>query len=133
MFQAKLMVWITVFVFVIYGALFVVSPGVMFERVTGSELLSRSALIDVRATYGGLSVAVGLVLARLALNADTLRTAVMASMWLAALMGLTRAMGFLVDQNPSDTMVFYLGAEVVFTLWGGLILRKLRTRRYYFK
>ncbi|MCL9774128.1 DUF4345 family protein [Vibrio methylphosphonaticus] len=133
MFQAKLMVWLTIIVFVIFGALFVVSPSVMFERVTDTEITSTSGKIDISAMYGGLSIAIGVILAKLVLTHDTLRTAVLAASWIAGLMALTRGLAIAVVHNPNETMWLYFSTELFFTMWGLFILRKLRSRRFYFK
>ncbi|MCW8346436.1 DUF4345 domain-containing protein [Vibrio sp. ZSDZ65] len=133
MFQAKLMVWFTIIVFVIFGGLFVASPSVMFERVTDAEITSASGRIDISAMYGGLSIAIGVILAKLVLKHDTLRMAVLAATWVAGLMAITRGLAIVVVQNPNETMWLYFSTEVVFTIWGILILRKLRSRRFYFK
>ena len=133
MFQAKLMVWFTIIVFVIFGVLFVASPSVMFERVTDAEITSASGRIDISAMYGGLSIAIGVILAKLVLKHDTLRMAVLAATWVAGLMAITRGLAIVVVQNPNETMWLYFSTEVVFTIWGILILRKLRSRRFYFK
>ncbi|MGF1777051.1 DUF4345 family protein [Vibrio nomapromontoriensis] len=133
MFQAKLMVWFTIIVFVIFGVLFVVAPSVMFERVTDAEITSTSGIIDISAMYGGLSIAVGVILAKLVWATDTLRTAVLAATWIASLMALTRWLAIAVVQSPNDTMWVFFFMEAVFAVWGMLILRKLRSRRFYFK
>ncbi|MGF1748535.1 DUF4345 family protein [Vibrio cionasavignyae] len=133
MFQAKLMVWFTIIVFIIFGVLFVVAPSVMFERVTDAEITSTSGMIDISAMYGGLSIAVGVILAKLVWATDTLRTAVLAATWIASLMALTRWLAIAVVQSPNDTMWVFFFMEAVFAVWGMLILRKLRSRRFYFK
>ncbi|GAL17804.1 DUF4345 family protein [Vibrio maritimus] len=133
MFQAKLMVWITTLVFFGYGLLFSLSPNMLFERVTDSALFSYSAAIDIRATYGGMMMAIGIILALLVLRAETLKLSVIAATLLAGLMAVTRLMGIVVESQPNDTMQIYLATEVFFTVWGLFILWKLPKRRFYFK
>ncbi|MBY6196118.1 DUF4345 family protein [Vibrio hangzhouensis] len=133
MFQAKLMVWISALVFFGYGFLFSLSPNTLFERVTESALFSYSASIDVRATYGGMTLAIGIILALLVIKQDTLKLSVIAATLLAGLMAVTRMMGIVAESQPNDTMVFYLGTEVFFSLWGLFILWKFPKRRMYFK
>ncbi|WP_234497066.1 DUF4345 family protein [Vibrio maritimus] len=133
MFQAKLMVWITTLVFLGYGLLFSLSPNMLFERVTDSALFSYSAAIDIRATYGGMMMAIGIILALLVLRAETLKLSVIAATLLAGLMAVTRLMGIVVESQPNDTMQIYLATEVFFTVWGLFILWKLPKRRFYFK
>lgn len=133
MFQAKLMVWITTLVFFGYGLLFSLSPNMLFERVTDSALFSYSAAIDIRATYGGMMMAIGIILALLVFRAETLKLSVIAATLLAGLMAVTRLMGIVVESQPNDTMQIYLATEVFFTVWGLFILWKLPKRRFYFK
>jgi hypothetical protein len=133
MFQAKLMVWITALVFLGYGVLFSLSPSTLFERVTDSALFSYSAAIDVRATYGGMMAAIGIILALLVLKEETLKLSVISATLLAGLMAVTRTMGIIAETQPNDTMQIYLITEVFFTLWGLFILWKFPKRRMYFK
>ncbi|WP_038223042.1 DUF4345 domain-containing protein [Vibrio mediterranei] len=133
MIQAKLMVWITALIFSGYGVLFTLSPNTLFECVTDSALFSYSASIDVRATYGGMSVAVGIILILLVIKNETLKVSVVASTLLAGFMALARTVGIAIESQPNDTMLLYLLAEAFFTLWGVFILWKLPKRRFYFK
>ena len=59
---ARLMILLTALVFAAYGVGFIVAPLSMLEWATGAVVNTPSAIIDLRATYGGLSLAVGLVL-----------------------------------------------------------------------
>ena len=59
---ARLMILLTALVFAAYGVGFIVAPLTMLEWATGAVVNTPSAIIDLRATYGGLSLAVGLVL-----------------------------------------------------------------------
>ncbi|GMQ49045.1 DUF4345 family protein [Vibrio sp. 10N] len=133
MFQAKLMVWITALVFFGYGVLFSLSPSALFERVTDSALFSYSAAIDVRATYGGMMTAVGIILVLLVLKQETLKLSVVSATLLAGCMAVTRAMGIVAETQPNDTMQIYLITELFFTLWGLFILWRLPKRRLYFR
>lgn len=49
--------------FVVYGLAFVVAPEAVGRAITGSAPGTPSGVIDMRATYGGMTVAVGLALA----------------------------------------------------------------------
>ena len=62
--------------FLIYGLLFAIFPAQFSEITTGNIHSTSSSLIDMRATYGGMSIAVGLVLMLLAIKKETLPTAV---------------------------------------------------------
>ena len=64
----RILVWLNALFFLAYGALFILAPGWAAALVTDTRPGSASGLIDMRATYGGMSLAVGLLFALLARN-----------------------------------------------------------------
>ena len=60
--MARLLIYATGLFFVLYGAAFSVLPVEMASLVTGGSRSTPSGLIDLRATYGGMSIAVGITL-----------------------------------------------------------------------
>jgi hypothetical protein len=57
-------------VFVLYGLTFIVFPEFLSQFVTGAVPASASGMIDMRATYGGMSIAIGALLFILAANQE---------------------------------------------------------------
>ena len=58
----KVYIWFVALFFIVYGVAFVISPVRLTAWATSGELLTPSNVTDVRATYGGMTIAVGLVL-----------------------------------------------------------------------
>ena len=57
------LLWINAAFFLVFGALFLVAPGVFAELLTGATPATTNALIDIRATYGGMALGIGLFFA----------------------------------------------------------------------
>ena len=99
--------------FVVYGVLFSTLPATFSALVTDSLPASSSSLIDMRATYGGMSIAVGIVLVMLSSNKETLRQAVVMLFLLMVCMASTRTIGMVADGDPNLVMYVYLILEVI--------------------
>jgi hypothetical protein len=83
-------------IFALYGLLFSIAPVELARLVTGDAPSSPSALIDMRATYGGMSIAVGMILMLLALKAETIRIGVVSLLLVMVCMAATRIVGIAV-------------------------------------
>jgi hypothetical protein len=55
----RFVIFLAAIFFVLYGIAFSILPAEMSVLVTGSKPQGPSALVDFRATYGGMTVAVG--------------------------------------------------------------------------
>ncbi len=110
--KGKLLSYVGSAFFVVYGISFSVIPHELAEFVTGATPGSPSAAIDLRATYGGMSVAVGVIIYLLANNTETVRIAVVSLLLLMLCMASTRVLGILLDGDPNSMMYVYLGLEV---------------------
>lgn len=60
--MSKGLILLTSAVFFFYGLAFAIAPNSMLSQATGGYATSTSMLVDMRATYGGMSVGVALVL-----------------------------------------------------------------------
>lgn len=103
-------------IFALYGIAFALFPEPMAIFVTGSIPESTSALIDMRATYGGLCLAVGVVFALLACKAAMVRTGVVVLAIVLGGMAGTRALGIILDGDPNPLMNLYLATEILVAL-----------------
>lgn len=119
---SKLIVALTAMVFIAYGAGFVVVPEPLSQWVTGSTPLTPSALIDMRATYGGMSIAVGLFL--IFMSRHDLRLGLMGVVVVMLCMALARASGILIDGAANPFMYVYLVLEVAVALVAGVLLKQ---------
>ncbi len=110
---ANAIVWLTATLFIAYGVVFAVAPAFMMEFVSGSAFGSTSAAIDARSTFGGLTIAVGVVIAILGTNDNSMPTALLAIALILGAMAITRLLGIVVDGEPNIVMYVYLLAEIL--------------------
>jgi hypothetical protein len=115
-------------IFALYGLLFSIAPVELARLVTGDAPSSPSALIDVRATYGGMSIAVGMILMLLALKEETIRIGVVSLLLVMVCMAATRIVGIAVDGDANIAMYFYLGLEIVAAVLCSIALMNCRTQ-----
>ncbi|KGD65596.1 hypothetical protein Y5S_00820 [Alcanivorax nanhaiticus] len=107
------LVRIVALVFLAYGVGFVFVPGLLMQQVVGEIPVASSAWIDLRATYGGLSLGVGLLLAVLSMRTETLRAGTLGVVFLMAGMAGGRIVGMVLDGSPNGYMMLYLLLEIV--------------------
>ena len=115
-------------IFALYGLLFSIAPVELARLVTGDAPSSPSALIDMRATYGGMSIAVGMILMLLALKEETIRIGVVSLLLVVVCMAATRIVGIAVDGDANIAMYFYLGLEIVAAVLCSIALVNCRTQ-----
>ncbi len=108
--------------FVSYGLSFSIAPNMMSVLVTGMALQDGAAAIDFRATYGGMTTAVGVAIFYLH-RVGLTRAGVGLFAVVLASMAVTRTVGFVVEGEVSGLMLTYLVLEVagvalaLFSLW----------------
>ena len=110
--MSKLFILINASIFVIYGSVFVFFPLEALNEVVTDTLSSTSSIIDIRATYGGMSIGVGSILYLLARSESTLRTGLLAVLLVMACMASARLYGIMVDGQPNGYMHLYLILEL---------------------
>ncbi len=109
----KLLVQFTAAFFLIYGCMFALLPTTLADWVTGAAPTTSSGLIDMRATYGGMSIAVGIIMLLLASKHTTLRLGLLSVAIVLLGMASARALGIIADGSPNNLMYVYLAAEIV--------------------
>ena len=109
----KFLVQFTAIFFLAYGLMFSIYPGSLSNLVTGSVPSTTSGLIDMRATYGGMSIAVGILMWILAKNQITLRLGLLSVILVLLGMATARTLGIITDGTPNNLMYIYLAAEVI--------------------
>lgn len=119
-----LIVGVGVFVF---GVLYLFTPDV-FTDGTGFGTLKPEAVTDVRATYGGFQLGVGLYLIWAARDRTRYRSAILLVGLLFSFIAGSRAYGLIVDGEPTAPMLGGLSLEVVLASlsWGILNARPAR-------
>ena len=121
----KLLVRLTAVFFLVYGVLFALFPALYSDLVTGSVPSTASGLIDMRATYGGMAIAVGIVMLLLANNVKTLSLGLLTMIVVLLAMAFTRTIGIIVDGNPNGLMYTYLAAEIVPSIVAIVLYRRM--------
>lgn len=111
--MAKVLAWLTGLFFVLYGGAFTLFPLEMATMITGDHPSNSTGLIDLRATYGGMSVAVGVAII-LVVRAEMMSLALLLTGVVLLAMACGRVLGMVIDGEPNALMYIYLAAEVVF-------------------
>ena len=119
----RLLVRLTALIFVLYGVGFIVAPALLSQYVTGAVPASASGLIDMRATYGGMSLAIGLLLLHLS-RQSTPRTGLLGVLLLMLGMAGGRVCGMLVDGAANPVMQVYLALEIIAALAAAALLAR---------
>jgi Domain of unknown function (DUF4345) len=104
----------------------------LFPLVT-AEVLSRphgepTQLINLRASFGGTMLGIGLFVAWLPAIKPWKRTFVGLLMWAMAGIGAARLLGFALDGSPDSRQWIWIIAEVLIVVTGVILLRRWRVR-----
>ncbi len=117
--MAKLITWGCGLFFIAYGIGFVFFPELLSQWITESVPETSSGVTDMRATYGGMSVAMGLTILLLAMHEGQLTLALLVTGLVLWSMAIGRIIGMVIDGEPNWVMTIYLVTECLF---GGLAL-----------
>jgi hypothetical protein len=107
----RALVLINAVIFIIYGCFYLLYPIEASMYVTQSIPATTTAVIDMRAVYGGMSIAIGIILVLLSINNHTLLLAVKILFIYMLCMAFARFLGVIVDGNANNKMYYYLIAE----------------------
>ncbi len=124
-----LIVRVTAAFFVLYGLAFIFFPEPLSQFVTDTVPDSASGLIDMRATYGGMSLAVGALLFLLAARQDSLRQGLLGVILIMLGMASGRIYGMVVDGSANQIMYVYLGLELAVAAVAGWTLARATPAR----
>jgi len=113
--------------FGLYGLVFIFIPETMLYWVAGSSLNTPSAIIDVRATYGGMSLAVALLLHYFSIKDKHQKLGLIFVILIMGNMALGRSLGILLDGDPNPIMWLYLGGELATLGLSVCLLKKQST------
>ena len=127
--MSKGLILLTSAVFFFYGLAFAIAPNSMLSHATGGYATSASMLVDMRATYGGMSVGVGvaLVLFLLSQKTSTHSTGLLAVIFINGSMATGRIIGLVSDGETNSTMHFYLMLEVGVSLLALYLFKSEKT------
>ena len=110
--------------FVLYGLAFMFVPEATLYWVTGSVMNTASAIIDTRATYGGMSLAIGLLLFYFSIKPVYEKLGLIFVMLIMGNMALGRSLGILLEGEPNPIMWRFLIGEVITLLISAWLLRR---------
>lgn len=111
--MARFLVWATGLFILGYGVAFALAPLGMVVFATGDYPQATSGVIDIRANYGGMSVAVGIGILALGWRRENLRHALAFTALVLLSMAAARALGMVLDGGPNVIMSLYLVIELV--------------------
>lgn len=111
--MSKLFMLINASIFIIYGSVFVFFPVEALQYIVTDTPNSASSIMDIRATYGGMSIGVGSILYLLARGESTLRIGLLAVLFVMACMVSARLYSIIVDGSRNGYMHLYLILELV--------------------
>lgn len=110
--------------FAIYGLAFSLFPEVLSNLVTNTVPNSSSGLIDMRSTYGGMSMAFGIIMLMMSNDQIHLTLGTKSIILVMAGMASNRLLGFILDGNPNWVMYLYLALEIFVIFLSLFALRK---------
>lgn len=110
----RILLWVNCALFVAFGVGFIGAPGFLSTLITGGAPSISSALIDMRATYGGMGLGVGLFFAFCARQPSSVRLGLIASLLVLGSIAAGRLIGIVVDGSPNAFMFVLLVAEMLF-------------------
>jgi hypothetical protein len=108
------LLWINAVLFVLFGVGFIVAPRSLSLLITGATPGTASAMIDIRATYGGMALGTGLFFGFCAYHHTLLRAGLLSSLLTLSGIAGGRLIGIFADGSPNGWMFLLLAAELLF-------------------
>lgn len=118
----KALLWLNAALFTAFGLGFIFAPAFFANLITGSTPGTPSAMIDMRATYGGFGLGLALFYGWCAQNRQV-RLGLLASLLVMAAIAAGRVVGFVLDGSPNLFIWLLLAAETLFVALIFLALR----------
>jgi len=109
------LLWANGLLFVLFGIGFLIQPDQLAMLITQSAPVSSSGLTDMRATYGGLSLGIGLYLGLCARTGEN-RSGLLVSLFVLSCAALGRILGIYLDGKPTSMIILLLTAEIIFSI-----------------
>lgn len=107
------LLWITSVLFAGFGTGFAVAPEQLADFLFDTSPATSSALTDMRATYGGVAIGLGLFIAMCAYRRQWVRPGLLASLLVLVGLATTRLIGIAADGSPNGFVLLFLGTEIV--------------------
>lgn len=126
--MSRIFVLGTAAIFFVYGLLFFLFPMETFKFVVDGAVTSSSGVTDMRASYGGMSAGIGVIMFLLATNPQTIRMGLVSVFVVMFGMAFGRFLGIVIDGNANSYMYVYLGLEIAASLVA-LVLMRLESKK----
>ena len=121
--NAKFLLWVNAILFVLFGVGFILAPLPLAQWITGSTPSTTSGIIDLRATYGGLALGIGIFWALCASNGSE-RNGLLSAILVLSAVAIGRITGILLDGTPNLFMFLLLTAEIIFAALNFIVYRR---------
>jgi hypothetical protein len=109
------------------GCVLVAAPGLTRDMLTRTPK-TPSDWINLRATFGGTLVGLGVFIAWLPAWRPWRRTVIGFLLWSMAAIGLARLVGFVVDGSPDTRQLIWVVAEIAIVAISIVMLRRFNAR-----
>ncbi len=120
----KVFILINSIVFLLYGLGFMFFPEPFSLFVTDTIPMTESGLIDMRATYGGMSIGFAIFLDFVRRDTNMFSIGIRAILLIIGGMALGRSVGMILDGSPNRLMYIYLLLEIIVVIIGLRLLSK---------
>lgn len=107
------LLWINCAAFLGFGLGFALAPTQLADLILGVAPTAPSALIDMRATYGGITIGTALFFGLCAARPNWQHPGLVASALMMGGLATARVLGIVVDGEPNGFMLGFLALEVL--------------------
>ena len=119
---SKVVLLINAILFILFGTGFMFAPAALSQWITGAAPSTPSAMIDMRATYGGLALGIGILWWSCA-NNGSLRIGLFSAFLVLVSVAGGRIIGIFLDGSPNAFMFILLAAEIIFAILNFVLYR----------
>ncbi len=123
---SKMLLWVNCALFVAFGVGFVIAPEFLSKLITGAAPNAMNALTDMRATYGGMALGIGVFFGLCARKSSFTYMGLMASWLVFSSIAVSRLIGIIVDGSPNVFMLILLVAELLFVVLVSVAVKSIR-------
>jgi hypothetical protein len=109
---------------IVFGVWYLVAPAAWTDP-TGFGPLGPNALTDVRATYGGFQIGLGVFTLWAALDAARVRMGIVLQLLTIGAIASCRVVGFAIDGSPNGFLISAIATETTFTALALIALYRL--------
>lgn len=124
---SRTLLWINCVLFFMFGLAFALAPAWFATLFTGTAPSTSSALIDMRAIYGGVALALVFLFAQCARNDIYLKLGMQTVLAVMFGLAVTRSIGIALDGGPNVMIWLLLASEVFMAALALFALKQLES------